>query len=58
MDVNLVVDITSSEAFLMLKKDSDSKLVDVRTEKEIFSSPATVLRPRRSELTPANPQAR
>ena len=37
MDVNLVKEITSSEAFLMLKKDSDSRLVDVRTEKEIFS---------------------
>ena len=37
MDINLVKDITSSEAFLMLKKDSDSNLVDVRTEKEIFS---------------------
>jgi len=37
MDFNLVKDITSSEAFLMLKKDSDSNLVDVRTEKEIFS---------------------
>ena len=37
MVVNLVIEITSSEAFLMLKKDADSKLVDVRTEKEIFS---------------------
>ena len=37
MVVNLVKEITSSEAFLMLKKDSDSRLVDVRTEKEIFS---------------------
>ena len=37
MDLNLVKDITSSEAFLMLKKDSDTTLVDVRTEKEIFS---------------------
>ena len=37
MDFNLVKDITSSEAFLMLKKDSNSNLVDVRTEKEIFS---------------------
>ena len=35
MDVNLVENITSSEAFLMLK-DSDSNLIDVRTEKEIF----------------------
>ena len=37
MAVKLVKDITSSEAFLMLKQDSESKLVDVRTEKEIFS---------------------
>ena len=37
MDFNLVKDITSSEAFLILKKDSDSNIVDVRTEKEIFS---------------------
>ena len=37
MVVKLVKEITSSEAFLMLKKDSDSRLVDVRTEKEIFS---------------------
>ena len=37
MAVKLVKDITSSEAFLMLKQDSESKLVDVRTEKEINS---------------------
>ncbi len=37
MDVKLVKDITSSDAFLLLKKDYDSTLVDVRTEKEITS---------------------
>ncbi len=37
MDVNLVKNITSNEAFLMLEKDSDSAIVDVRTEREIFT---------------------